>query len=206
MWWLGSYCEYLSKFENIHPPENNTLLKIKRTNRRCSIKKSDLKNFSKFSGKPLCQSLFFNKVAGGEEALAQMFFACNVYLKRDSGTGVFLWNNATPFLKNTSGWLLLKDVPINRSDRPDVFCEKAFRKNSAKFTKKHLYQKLFLFWEFFQSTSLTEYRERLLLECLKGCIQGPWTPKRKTRQLKCIRRATVTQFSCCDIQDPKHMK
>ena len=136
-----------------------------------------------------------------EEALAQLFFVC-----RDSGTSVFLWNFATPFLKNTSGWLLLKDVPINRSDRPDVFCEKAFGKNYAKFTGKHLYQKLFLFWEFFQSTFLTEHRERLFLECLKSCIQGPWTPKRETRQLKCTRSATVTQISCCGIQDSKHMK
>ena len=31
---------------------------------RCSIKESVLKNFTKFTGKHLCQSLFFNKVAG----------------------------------------------------------------------------------------------------------------------------------------------
>ena len=38
-------------------------------------KKGVLKNFAKFTGKHLCQSLFFNKVAGK---------------KRESGTGVFL--------------------------------------------------------------------------------------------------------------------
>ena len=32
--------------------------------RLCSVKKSVLKNSSKFTGKHLCQSLFFNKVAG----------------------------------------------------------------------------------------------------------------------------------------------
>ena len=32
--------------------------------RRCSIKKYVLKNSSKFTGKQLSQSLFFNKVAG----------------------------------------------------------------------------------------------------------------------------------------------
>ena len=32
--------------------------------RRCSIKKSVLKNFAKFTGKHLCQSLLFNKGAG----------------------------------------------------------------------------------------------------------------------------------------------
>ena len=31
---------------------------------RCFIKKSVLQNFSKFTEKHLCQSLFFNKVAG----------------------------------------------------------------------------------------------------------------------------------------------
>ena len=40
-------------------------------------KKGFLKNFAKFTGKHLCQSLF-NKVAG------------LLYLKKDSGTDVFL--------------------------------------------------------------------------------------------------------------------
>ena len=37
--------------------------------RRCSVKKGILKNFKKYTGKHLCQSLFFNK----KETLAQMF-------------------------------------------------------------------------------------------------------------------------------------
>ena len=41
-------------------------------------KKGVLKNFAKLTGKHLCQSLFFNKVAGPR-------------VKRDSGAGVFLW-------------------------------------------------------------------------------------------------------------------
>ena len=32
--------------------------------RRCSVKKGVLRNFEKFTGKHLCQNLFFNKVAG----------------------------------------------------------------------------------------------------------------------------------------------
>ena len=32
--------------------------------RRCSVKKNVLRNFAKFTGKHLCQRLFFNKVAG----------------------------------------------------------------------------------------------------------------------------------------------
>ena len=33
------------------------------SHRRCSVKKGVLKNFAKFTGKHLCQSLFFNKIA-----------------------------------------------------------------------------------------------------------------------------------------------
>ena len=33
------------------------------SHRRCSVRKGVLKNFAKFTGKHLCQSLFFNKVA-----------------------------------------------------------------------------------------------------------------------------------------------
>ena len=40
-----------------------------------------LRNFAKFTGKHLCQSLFFHKVSGGH---------LQIYGKRDSGTGVFL--------------------------------------------------------------------------------------------------------------------
>ena len=31
---------------------------------RCSVRKGVLRNFTKFTGKYLCQSLFFNKFAG----------------------------------------------------------------------------------------------------------------------------------------------
>ena len=41
-------------------------------------KKGVLKNFAKFTGKQMCQSLFFNKVAG------------LIMIKKDSGTRVFL--------------------------------------------------------------------------------------------------------------------
>ena len=47
-------------------------------------KKGVLWNFDKFIGKHPCQSLFSNKVAGPSLSL-------QLYLKRDSGTSVFLW-------------------------------------------------------------------------------------------------------------------
>ena len=41
---------FLNTFRNIH--------------RRCSVRKGVIRNFTKFTGEHLCQSLFFNKVAG----------------------------------------------------------------------------------------------------------------------------------------------
>ena len=52
------------------------------SHKKCSKKKGVLRNFTKFTGKHLCQSLFFNKVAG---------LRSTTLLKRDSGTGAFLW-------------------------------------------------------------------------------------------------------------------
>ena len=44
------------------------------SHRRCSVRKGVLRNFAKFTGKHLCQSLFFNKVAViKKEVLAQVF-------------------------------------------------------------------------------------------------------------------------------------
>ena len=37
---------------------------FRRSHRRCFLSKGVLRNFAKFAGKHLCQSLFFNKVAG----------------------------------------------------------------------------------------------------------------------------------------------
>ena len=67
-----------------------------------SIKKSVLRNFTKFTGKHLCQSLFFNKVAGLRSA---------TLLKKGLWHKCFPVNFVkvlrTPFLQNTSGRLLL---------------------------------------------------------------------------------------------------
>ena len=48
------------------------------SHRGCSVRKGVLRNFAKFSGKHLCQSLFFNKVAVA------------TLLKKRLGTGIFL--------------------------------------------------------------------------------------------------------------------
>ena len=52
---------------------------LRSNHQRCSVEKGVLRNFTKFTGKHLCQSLFFNKVAGlacnfiKKETLAQVF-------------------------------------------------------------------------------------------------------------------------------------
>ena len=75
------------------------------SHQRCSIKKGVLRNFTKFKGKQLCQSLFFKKVVGLRHA--------TLVKKR-------LWHRCfpvnfvkflrIPFLQNTSGRLLLSLV------------------------------------------------------------------------------------------------
>ena len=66
-----------------------------------SIKKGVLRNFTKFTGKHLCQSLFFNKVAGlrpvtlFKKTLWHRCFPVN-----------FVKFLGTPILQNTSGRLL----------------------------------------------------------------------------------------------------
>ena len=52
------------------------------THREMCFKKGAHKNFAKFTGKHLCQSSFFNKVAGLRSA---------TLLKRDAETVLFLW-------------------------------------------------------------------------------------------------------------------
>ena len=41
---------------------NHLSFKDRSTHRRCSVRKSVYRNFAKFTGKHLCQSLFFNKI------------------------------------------------------------------------------------------------------------------------------------------------
>ena len=70
------------------------------SHQKCSINKSVLRNFTKFTGNHLCQSLFFNKVAR----------ACN-FIKKETLAQVFSCEFCeilkNTFLHNTSGRLLL---------------------------------------------------------------------------------------------------
>ena len=63
----------------------------KATIRRCSIKKGVLRIFSKFTGNHLCQSFFFNKVAGPKGFIKKGVLeqVCNFIKKR-------LWHSSFP--------------------------------------------------------------------------------------------------------------
>ena len=87
-----------SRFISNQPPECNL---FRSSHQRCSIKIGVLKNLTKFTGKHLCQSLFFNKVAGLRPA---------TLLKKRLWHRCFPVNFAkflrAPFSQNTSGRLL----------------------------------------------------------------------------------------------------
>ena len=71
----------------------NETANYRSSHQRCSINKGVLRDFKKFTGKHLCQSLFFDKVAG-----LRLWHRC------------FIVNFAKclrkPFLQNTSGRLI----------------------------------------------------------------------------------------------------
>ena len=79
------------------------LFRHRSSHKGSSVKKGVVRNFTKFAGKHLWQSLFYNKVAGPRQ----------LYEKIDSSTGIYFPVNfvkflRTPFSQNTSGWLHLE--------------------------------------------------------------------------------------------------
>ena len=84
------YGQLLNHFDNI-------LAKFRGSHRRCSVRKSVLRNFTKFTGKHLRQSTFLNKVDSFKISFQILFLKgllktlFKSLLNRDSGTGAFLW-------------------------------------------------------------------------------------------------------------------
>ena len=72
--------------------------------RRCSLRKDVLRNSAKFTGKRLCHSLFFNRVAGLRPATLLKRFWRSCFPVNFSK---FL---RTPFLQYTSGRLLVNQI------------------------------------------------------------------------------------------------
>ena len=80
---------------------------IRSSHQRCSVRKSVIRNFAKFTGKHLCQVLFFNKVADPELA---------TLLKNRLWRRCFSMNFAkflrAPFSQNIFGRLLLDNKAL----------------------------------------------------------------------------------------------
>ena len=60
----------------VSEPLFNKVTSVRSSHRRCSVRKSVLRNFAKFTGKHQCQSLFLNKVAGLKPATLLHFVFC----------------------------------------------------------------------------------------------------------------------------------
>ena len=125
-------------------PTNDTKIKQQRVIRsshpKCSVKKRVLRNFAKFTGKNLCQSLFFNKLQAS---------VCNFIEKRDCWHRYFPVNFVkflrTPFLQNTPGRLFLGNDVEETYDFKNGSCSKAFKRPESGYFKelKHCFTKSF---------------------------------------------------------------
>ena len=160
--------------------------KIRSSHQRCSVKKGVLRNFAKFTGKHLCQSLFFNKVAGA-------FFTEHICFL-NTYSPIFEQTLKCPFpirfiqrkliIIQTKFWYYLIQF---RTSHPEVFCKKGVLGYFAKFIGKHLCQSLFLlrpatllkkrlwyryfpvnFGKFLRTPFLTKYLRWLLLSIMRS--------------------------------------
>ena len=85
---------------------------MRNSHRRCSVRKGVFRNSTKFIGKHLCQSPFFNKVAAAmllKKRLWHRSFSVNF--------AEFL---RTPFLQNTSGRLLLTFSELSETPKVEI--------------------------------------------------------------------------------------
>ena len=108
-------------------------------------KKGILKNSTKFTWKYLCQSLFFNKIAGLRPA--------TLLIKRQwhrCFPANFVKFLRTPFFIEHLWWLLLKHINSKdgsngyseQKQPPEVFCKEGVLNDFAKFTGKHMRRSL----------------------------------------------------------------
>ena len=86
-----------------------TTNKCRSSHQRCSVRKGDLGNFAKFRGKHLCQSLFFNKVAGLKPSISlkkRLWHRCFPRILRNFEKQLFyterLWTTASTSTRNVS--------------------------------------------------------------------------------------------------------
>ena len=96
----GCFCSYWENLPNCKSYWENfeNSGKSEAVAQRCSVKKGVLRNFTKFTGKHLCQSLFFNKI----DNLIKFEFSVN-----------FAKILRTPFFTENPRWLLLESLSIS---------------------------------------------------------------------------------------------
>ena len=82
------------------------------SHQRCSMKKGVLRNFRKFTGKHLCQSVFIKK-----ETLAQVFCCEFCEISRNTFFREHLW------------WLLLKEVEPMEPVQMNIYQSNTYRKD-----------------------------------------------------------------------------
>ena len=78
---------------------------------RCSVRKSVLRNFAKFTGKRLCLSLYLNKVAG-LETLAQGFSCEFCKISKNKIFTEHVWATASKILFSSSTFISLSNYII----------------------------------------------------------------------------------------------
>ena len=116
---------------------------IRSSHRRCSVKKGVLKNFTKFTGKHLFQSLLFNNVAG----LMPATLLKNRLWRRCFPVN-FVKILRTPFLQNTSVRLLLYHLSLWKKSLLKLDLKKyEFLKGFFKGNAQFIQNTTFGFWE-----------------------------------------------------------
>ena len=81
---------------------------VRSSQQRCSVRKGVLRNFTKFTGKHLCQSFFFNKVAGAtcnfikKETLPPVFSCEYCEIPKNTFFTEYLWVTASELLTMVS--------------------------------------------------------------------------------------------------------
>ena len=121
---------------------------FRNSHRRCSVTKDVLRNFAKFTEKCLCQSLFFNKVAGLRSAiLSKKRLRPVTLLKKRLCRRYFPVNFAKflrkPFLQNISGRLLQHLVSRRYGSKLRVDDRSSFSSNGnnlSRFNDKRVKQ------------------------------------------------------------------
>ena len=143
---------------------SSTYKKVQKQPPQEFYKKDIFEHFAKFTGKHLCQSLFFKRLQA---------WGLQFYQKRNSDSGLFPVNFAkfskTTFLKKTSERLLLMAANLRRDHYTCSMCE-TFSENLTFITSRYLPTKWMI--PYLKNSSYLMGRYSLIrtgLNCLHTC-------------------------------------